>query len=107
MTRLTTIAASLLASVITFPVVADIAVFEVGPQGPVLAINAGSVLLTIALIAAFWKLLKVLGAFHEDYLHIVGNVELLVDDYCDRKHIAREELPHYRTRAASAGGGGE
>ena len=92
-----------LATAIAFPVAASAIEYQATPNGTVWSINVGSVAVCIALIAGFWKLVQILGRFHEDYIRIVSDVDVLMRDYCERKGIDRRQLPRYtHERAATS-----
>jgi hypothetical protein len=86
---------TLLLSALAFPLAADAIEYQSTPGGTVWSVNLGSVAVCLALIAGFWKLVNVLGQFHKDYLRIVSDVNILMNDYCERKGIERRQLPRY------------
>lgn len=109
MSRTSFVLVALLMTAMVSPMLAEMIVYQAGPTGPVWTINLGSASVAVALLVGFWKLLRVLGQFHKDYLRIVSDVEVLMLDYCERKGIERAEVPQYmaRRQQAIADGGGD
>ncbi len=92
-----------LLSALAFPMAADAIHYQTTTSGTVWSVNLGSVAVCLALIAGFWKLVQILGRFHEDYIRIVSDVNILMNDYCERKGIERRALPQYMAHVPDGG----